>query len=339
MAPDPETSDHAEVAEATDEDSREAAARHWDTVTTQQVAQSRSDRPRPTRFWESDPILQHINQRISGNPSSGWASGLREVIKNHLGDRVLGTGVSVGGGLGAKEIFMIEAGIVERFTIFEISPERVRLGREYAAQRGFAELVTFETGDALADTSRRFDLVYWDNSLHHMPDVAEAVEWSRAVLNPDGLFVGMEFVGPNRFQWTDRMLATGRTLLTNLPDRFFDRGDLPPYARGVTRPTIEQMIATDPTEAPDSERIVSEVQRVFPGTRFFPLGGSVYHLALNGILENFEEDDRWILNILLLVDDLMSGLGENHYGALIADAPPVSPASRSLRDRLLRRAS
>jgi hypothetical protein len=71
----------------------------------------------------------------------------------------------------------------------------------------------------------------------------------------------------------------------------------------VKRPTIEEMIAMDPSEAVDSERIMSAVKEYFPQADIRDLGGVVFFLAMHEISKIFDSDrDREILQLLMLVD-------------------------------------
>ncbi len=162
-----------------------------------------------------------------------------------------------------------------------------------------------------------------------MLDVREALQYSRDVLKPGGYLVMDDFVGPSRFQWTDRNLEIATQVRQSLPARFLKgwRSEEVIPAE-VRRPSAEKLIADDPTEAADSDRIIPELQRIFPEVELKLTGGAVYHLALNDVLANFTDDDLPLMKLLLLVDDMASDLGENHYAAAIAQKPSSSVAAR-----------
>ena len=45
----------------------------------------------------------------------------------------------------------------------------------------------------------------------------------------------------------------------------------------------------------------------------------MHHLALNDMLHNFDEDDdKVVLDLLMLVDELYATLGQTHYGVTLA---------------------
>lgn len=99
---------------------------------------------------------------------------------------------------------MLRKGIVGRFDLFELSHERVAHGRAAAVKGGVAERASFHVQDAFArDEADQYDLVYWNNALHHMFDVRQAFLWSREKLRPGGWLVMDDYVDATRFQWPD----------------------------------------------------------------------------------------------------------------------------------------
>ena len=97
----------------------------------------------------------------------------------------------------------------------------------------------------------RFDLVLSCGALHHLTELEDLLDKVHGLLQPDGHFVVMEFVGPNRFQWTARQCALINGLLAQLDPR---------YLRGGVRetfgpPTIDEMLRIDPSEAVTPARV------------------------------------------------------------------------------------
>lgn len=67
---------------------------------------------------------------------------------------------------------------------------RIRIGVEQAKKRGLENRITFFRQDFFNSdwVNDKFDLVFWDNSLHHMPDAFAAVKISKEILKEDGVF-------------------------------------------------------------------------------------------------------------------------------------------------------
>jgi hypothetical protein len=79
------------------------------------------------------------------------------------------------------------------------------------------------------------------------------------------------------------------------------------------------MIAADPSEAADSERILPSVREIFPDASIIETGGVIYHLALNDVFANFDEsEDHALLQVALLLDRALTAMGDNHYAVAIA---------------------
>jgi SAM-dependent methyltransferase len=287
-------------------------------------------RPARTRWWESARVRAHVNQLVCGQRCAGPSEGLLRLLSQRLVERgittPLASAISIGGGHGYKESLLLEAGLVERFEIYELSPARVRAGRAQAEAQGLAERLRFVEGDAFSlARGRRFALVHWNNALHHMLDVDRALAWSREVLAPGGVLFLDDFVGPDRFQWSRRTLELASAVRARLPERFLRDPERPgaSLARVLKRPHAGALAAADPSEAAQSSRILPSLRVHFPGRELILTGGAVYNLALKDALANFDEDvreDQAALDALLDLDALLTGLGlvESHYAVALA---------------------
>lgn len=109
------------------------------------------------------------------------------------------------------------------------------------------------------------------------------------------------------------------SLKAHLKKMIFSKGQESLFVRRLERPNIQNMILNDPSEAPDSERIIQSVKKYFPNAEITLTGGVIYHLALNDILQNFDEEkDKWVLDLFMIIDDLCTDLGETHYATALA---------------------
>lgn len=185
------------------------AAKHWSSTT---LKSSHS------RWWQSNTIVQHINQNICGKRVSGTEGGDIELIKTILNGRTLACAVSVGCGNAYHEFKLIESGIVERFELYEISETRAEAVIKSAQLKGLQNQVNIKLVDAFTEpVYPKYDLVYWKDSLHHMESSYKAVRWSRSVLNPQGLFFMNDFVGPTYMQYSNRQLDMAEKVREILP--------------------------------------------------------------------------------------------------------------------------
>jgi ubiquinone/menaquinone biosynthesis C-methylase UbiE len=301
-------------------DKSEAVRLHWSNVSG---AIDSSGRLLKVRWWQHPAIVRHINQNVCGQPVVGLSEGLNLRARALLAGRLpLLKGISVGGGSGIKEMKLLADGMLQFFDLFELAEARIAAGKELATKRGLQDAMCFVNGDAfeLAALPEQYDLVHWNNSLHHMMDVGQAIEWSWRVLKPGGLFYMDDFVGPDLFQWSPSMLLVATAVRQSLADRFL----VNPQNRSAMLPRIvekidpERLRRTDPSEAAESSRILDLVRQRFPGCEIILTGGVVYHLALSNLLANFREEDDSLLERLLTLDDLCTATGETHYAVALA---------------------
>ena len=279
-------------------------ADHWDRRTEEKT-------PNRTKWWQSREVRRHINQMVSGERFEGTGEGLVHVLKDRLEGRILKRGVSVGCGFGNKEMRFIRLGMVKHFDLFELSESRIEKGRMIAENLGVADQVQFHRENAFEVVEKEsVDLVHWNNSLHHMLDVRHAVEWSRRVLVHEGNFFMDDFVGPSRFQWSDRALAVATGVRALLHRSYLRNPHSPPteiqyLPIQIARPSARRIARDDPSEAAESDQILAAVLEFFPAAEIQRTGGLVYHLALSNVLQNFNEDDPddiALLRVLLELD-------------------------------------
>ena len=62
-----------------------------------------------------------------------------------------------------------------------------------------------------------FDFIYFFQSLHHIERLEHILGECARALRPNGLLMVNEFVGPSRFQWSDRQKAMADALISLLP--------------------------------------------------------------------------------------------------------------------------
>lgn len=289
-----------------------ATAKHWSTAKTI---------PR-TRWWMHPAILRHINALVCGRPVDGPWAGLEQRMRELSPQGSFARGVSIGCGSASKELRLLRQGIVHHFDLFELSQERIAIGKAAAVRHGVADRVRFHVGDAFSlDLDDQYDLVYWNNALHHMFDVERALQWSRDRLRPGGWLVVDDYVGAARFQWPDAQLEIASRVRHALPERLLRNPSHPQRncSTNLTRPSLTGMLATDPSEAADSDSILPALQEIFPDAQIMLTGGVVYNLALKDVIANFDDaQDAARLRELLAYDATLAAQGHTHYACAFA---------------------
>ena len=198
---------------------------------------------------------------------------------------------------------------------YDISAESIRMARNKAADEGLAEL-SYEVRDIDTITlpPDYYDLVFGIQSVHHFKELEHVFSEVRKTLKPGGVFVLHEFIGPTRFQWSDRQLEIVNGIIGFLPGKYrTNRKEPGTFIRPAARPSIQEMISMDPSEAVRSGEIVKLLHDFFDIVEFRNLGGAVLQLLLEGITGNFDYDspeDMRYMKLFFEIEDLMMEMGE-----------------------------
>jgi SAM-dependent methyltransferase len=242
-------------------------------------------------------VLMHLNERATGDPARDWLSSWahRWFVGDNLRVLVLGCGE------GWLERAVAGWPFVARIDAVDFAEEAVARARELA--RGIAKI-----GYGVVDLNRdelprdTYDVVVAHSVLHHVENLEHAYAQIERCMRPDATLVINEYVGPNRFQYSDHVLSAINVLLRALPEELRR-----PY-EARTRPTVEEMIANDPTEAVRAEELVAFTERTFEVRERRDIGGTILQHLLYDIVENFRFDDpreRSLLQMLCTIEGML----------------------------------
>jgi SAM-dependent methyltransferase len=287
----------------------EKAASYWDEQATLPVQDL------ILRWWDS-PMLRGLVDMDWCESTGCLTSG--EYIRKVTGKHSLGTGISIGCGAAEDEITLLECGVLDKLIICDISDEQLNRAEAFARSRGVDtnRLIRRNHVDFDAPLPEKVDLFYWRQSLHHMLDTERTILWCRDNLSESGAIYCHDACPPNYMQWDEEVLHWVELYRSALPraylkSPFVDQDYLP------TRPDVPDVDywrSVDPTECADSASIVPALRKHAPSGEIIFLGGCIYALALNDILDNFRtEADLPSLKNAMLVDKLMSRLGMNYF--------------------------
>ena len=239
-------------------------------------------------YWLQHPaVRERINVLISGNRHVDAYGRLAEFLDENGGARPLRACVSLGCGSGGLERDLTKRGLIGEIDAYDVSEAAIAEARRLAAEQGLSS-IRYHVADLDAETlpESRFDAVFTHSSVHRVEKLEQVFANVRRALKPGGVFHLNEFVGPSRFQWTDMQLHLINQFLDTLPEHLLQtpQGRKPP----VQRATIEQMLATDPTKAVRSSEIRDVLAEEFDIVEERPLGGTLLHMGLSGIAQNFD---------------------------------------------------
>ncbi len=246
----------------------------WNSIT------ARSD----LRWWDIPPVRERWNKLVTGNPRLEPNEYFFEKYFPDGGNLNL---LSPGCGTGDKEIALAEFEQISRIDAFDIAEKRIEKAARKADKMNIKKLSFF-----VADISRhdfgkgKYDIIIFDSFLHHVKEVENVLIKTSAALKKDGFLIINEYVGPNRFQWSGEQLNRANELLRVLPDNLKRRTNGKIKGK-IYRPGILRMILSDPSEAVNSEAILSGLEKFFTPVEVHPYGGNILQLLLKDIERNF----------------------------------------------------
>ncbi|HUR79172.1 MAG TPA: class I SAM-dependent methyltransferase [Thermoanaerobaculia bacterium] len=236
-------------------------------------------------------VLMHLNERATGDPARDWLSSWahRWFVGNDLRVLVLGCGE------GWLERAIAQWPFVARIDAVDFAEEALSRARE--AARGIEKIhygvVDLNVHELPADT---YDVVVAHSVLHHVSNLEHAYAQIEKTMRANATLVMNEYVGPNRFQYSDDVLQIINTLLGCI-------GQPPKH-----RPTVEEMLANDPTEAVRSEELLAFTEKTFDVRERKNIGGTILQHLLYETIAQFRFDnalERSILEMLCTIEALL----------------------------------
>jgi SAM-dependent methyltransferase len=240
----------------------------------------------------SHPVVAaEVNRRASGNPAVNSYGRLAELLVSYGVELPLTRAASVCCGFGALERGLMSMGLIASCTGYDLATGAIETARAEAAAAGY-DTLRYERRDLEKNglDTRDLQIVFAHHGVHHVERLEETFDAIRDSLELGGYFHLDEFVGPDRFQWSDRQLEEMSSWLESLPERYriTREGQVRVHAG---RPTIDEMIAADPSEAVRSSAIEPLVAERFEIVERRALGGTLVQSALSDIAQNFAPDD------------------------------------------------
>ncbi|HEY8613998.1 MAG TPA: class I SAM-dependent methyltransferase, partial [Roseomonas sp.] len=292
------------------------------------------------QYWLAHPMVRdRVNRLASGRADQDAYGHLADLLAARGWRLPIGHALSLGCGFGGLERDLVGRGLVTRMDALDLAEGAITEARRLAEEAGLGGRIHYQVADLEAAdfAPGSADVVFAHSSVHHVERLEELFAAVKRALRPGGVLHLYEFVGPTRFQWTDAQLELGNALLDSLPERLRRLPNGEPKGR-LTRPTIEQMLAVDPTEAIRSEDILPLVREHFTVIEERRLGGALLHHVLGDIAQNFHPDspeDRAVLERFFAAED--AAMADRRIGsdfvtvtAVLPQGAPEAPRPRAL---------
>ncbi len=239
--------------------------------------------------WVDHPtILALLYNDLFGSSSINIFDYLKQTYPNFPNSAVL----SLCSGDGEFEKSLLAQGVFGSITGIDIASERVASANTQIQKT--EKCLNFAIGDVndgeFGEAS--YDVVFAKAALHHVEQLESMFSGIKKCLKPNGKLVAIDFFGPTRFQWSDVQLeAVNHFINTKIPNALLKREDGSLH-KDISRPTVESMIAMDPSEAVRSGDIYNLIIKNFTQIHEFQVGGTLLNLIFDStIINNFEPNN------------------------------------------------
>lgn len=253
------------------------------------VTRRKGEHQTPWDWMDLSPIRAHLNQIISQDPVKDY---IETLAIRHIKRFEPVVGLSLGTGQGQTELRWVKACRFRELRGIELRREFVRAANELAREHYRPELI-FVRGDLkrFPLSPSYYDFVFSDRILHHFQPVGEMIENVFRSLKPGGIWIVLDYIGPNRLQFNQVQVAETNRMLSAIPARFRTRHWSAAVKKRVDASGLLFMMLTKPFEAPQSREILPALKARMKTLEFFELGGTILAPLLEDIEANFADPD------------------------------------------------
>lgn len=255
-------------------------------------------------FWLIPEIQQSWNKKISGDSEMVYED---YVFNKYLSDKNNLKMLSLGCGEGLHERNFAKHQCFSQIDAIDFSSQSIANAKKLAVENNLE--INYQKGDFKKANYQKnsYDLILFSSSLHHFENVNDTLEnYVKPLLSENGILVIFEYVGPNRLQWNKKQLDKANQLLDKLPKKYKTLFNNSSIKSKVYKPGLLRMLLVDPSEAIDSEAIVTSLKK-FKILEQTNLGWNILHILLKGISHNFLNDEpetKELIQNLLDEEDL-----------------------------------
>lgn len=274
------------------DESQEKSKSHWDKM---------FDVPKAAT-WHSNPVVfSEICRRIA-DTDEHWLSWLfREKLAQK--PRTL---LSIGCGDGAHELQMGRLQLADHVEAFDLSEVGIARANAIAREENLnVEFYTKSFDDFIeSEVGKTYDAVIFIGSLHHVKDLEGMLSKVRRVLNPNGVLIYNEFVGPCYIILPEHQVQIINKLVRSISPEFKIGPDV-----FWQNPTIEVVMQGDPSESVRSALIPQFLRFYFDVEWERNFGGALLHPLFSMLHSNKISDgspeSTTLVKLLISAEDLL----------------------------------
>lgn len=277
-------------------------------------------------YWlEHEEVLKRINEKVSGDPNKTPIHYLKEFMIEKGFKFPIERCLTLGCGAGDLERGISQLNFCLRHDAFDISEKAIEKAILAAKEQNLTH-INYEVKDIneIHLPESIYDVIFGVGSVHHFARLEHIFKEVNKALKTDGIFFVNEYIGPSRFQWTERQLEVINAILKVLPKKYKTVVTDPTMIKEIeVRPTPAMVADVDPSEAVRSEEILSLLKKYFDILEIKNLGGAILHTMLTNIAGNFKldnEDDMKLLYNIFDFEDILMKNGDlsSDFSVIIA---------------------
>lgn len=267
-------------------------------------------RSNPELWTSNKDVERYIYRCVTGGEEIHWLPWVFDRLNR---DAVpLSKVLSVGCGDGEHEKHMLGHDAVSYVHGMDGSPGAIDIAKaklsEVARSLGKSFEATVEDLNFLDLNEQSFDAVACIHIAHHITDLDNLFyQLHGALAQTGGPLVLMEYIGPNRFQWTNRQVRLIERLRSVIAEEFLnDHGQ-----QVFKAPDYRSLLALDHSEACSSEDIMKYLLRHFNVSYQSFYNGAVLH-PIYGLLDSSHVGETGfdtLVQMLIAMDELFSDFG------------------------------
>ena len=279
-------------------------------------------------YWLANPIVNHYYQVKAVGKREEYGHWVNFCVQHYLANRCpVERMLSIGCGDGDLERHLATLNAFKSIDAVDIAPGRIEIAKAKAREagvKGISYLV--QNVEAVGFPSDTYDAIFYNSSLHHMFEMDKTLRQTAAVLKSDGFLFVNEYIGPNRYKFSQREKEVIQALHKFIPERYrysLNKRDFGFLQTHAQLPDPLEVARVDPSEAPFSEEIVPTLEKYFEIVEFNKIGGTVLQFLLQNIAGHFREDDPdslVILDLLIKAEEALINVGDlqSHFALIVA---------------------
>jgi ubiquinone/menaquinone biosynthesis C-methylase UbiE len=257
--------------------------------------------------WSMIPMVRkRCNLLITGDEEMTYETYLSEkIIPEKQNIRML----SIGSGVCSHEIRLAKLNPHWDVTCLDFSDRLIQEAAQTASDEGLHNM-HFMVEDIYAYPlpENGYDLVFFNESLHHFKNMEAFLRKIHHTIKPSGWLVMNEYVGANRMIYPNHQIKAinrGLSLIDKPYRKMFCSNLFKNHYYGSGR---LRMIISDPSECVESEQILPSVHKLFSVRVEKGYGGNILMPLLKDLSHHFLECDEERMQLLQQLFDY-----EDHY--------------------------